>query len=72
MSPNAGSCAQRFKRPKLKMSEFGVRKSLLIKKAPAENMRDLAMPQIHLVRWTRSRVFKGTGGQVCGVLVGQV
>ena len=37
-----------FQRPKLKMSEFAVRKGLLIKKAATEKTRVLLVPQIHL------------------------
>ena len=39
---------QFFKKPKLKMSEFGVKKGLLMEKAPTQNLRILVMPQIFL------------------------
>lgn len=39
-------------KPKLNMSEFGIRKCLLI-----EKMENLIVPQIHLTCWTRLRVF---------------
>lgn len=44
------SCAQHFKGPKLKTSEFGKRKGLLIKKALTSSRRwgALTLPQIHL------------------------
>lgn len=44
------SCAQHFKGPKLKMSEFGKRKGLLIKKALTSSRRwgALTLPQSHL------------------------
>ena len=41
-------CAQCLEMPKLKLSEFGVRKGLLIKKAPTHKMGALVSPQIHL------------------------
>lgn len=44
------SCVQCFKRPKIKISEFGLRKGLLIKKMSTEKMGVLAVPQIHLKR----------------------
>lgn len=41
-------CAQNLERPKLKTSEFRVRKVLLLEKAPAEEIGDLMVPRIHL------------------------
>lgn len=55
------SWVRHFKRPKLNMPEFGVKESLLIKKAPTEKMGDLIMSQIHLAHWRRLRNFKGVG-----------
>ena len=65
VSPNPSSCARCFEKPKLKTSEFGLRKGLWIKKAATEKMGDLVMPQNHLARWTKLRVFKGLEEQVC-------
>ena len=71
--PNQSLCTCHFERPKLKISEFGVRKVLLIEKAPTRKMGDLMVPQIHLACWTRLKVFKGLGGtRYVEVLVGQV
>ena len=47
--PVQSLCAPSFERSKLKMSEFGMRKTLLIKKVPAEKMGVLAVSQIHLL-----------------------
>lgn len=41
-------CAQCLEMPKLKLSEFGVRKDLLIEKAPTQIIGALVLPQIHL------------------------
>lgn len=43
------------------MSEFGVMKGLLIE-MPPEKLGYLIVPQIHLICWTRLRVFKKFGG----------
>lgn len=48
------------------MSEFGVRKGLLIEKAPTGEMGDLVVFHAHLARWTRLRVFKGLGEHIFG------
>lgn len=37
-----------FKRPKIKTSGFGVKKGLLIKKAPTEKMKEIMVPQNNL------------------------
>ena len=52
-----------FEKPKLKMSEFGVKKDLLIKKAPAEKIGTLVVSQIHLKKVQSSGFFyvKGRG-----------
>ena len=42
------SCAQCFKRPIFKTSEFGVRKGLLIKRLQFEKIRALGVLQMHL------------------------
>lgn len=47
--------------------QSGVRKGLLIKKAPSKMMGGLTVPSMHLFHWTRLRVFLrgwGTGGNV--------
>lgn len=41
------------------MSEFGIRKCLLIEKTLTEKMGDPVVPQVHLALWTRLRIFKG-------------
>ena len=53
-----------LQKAKTQMSEFGVRKGLLMEKVPTERLGDLMMPQIHLACCTRSRVLKGLGQQV--------
>lgn len=47
------------------MLEFGIRKGLLIKKAPTEKMGDLVMPQTHL-RKEQSSVFLYVKGRENG------
>ena len=54
------------------MSEFGVRKTLLIEKTPTEKMGDRVVPQIHLAYRTRLRVLRAQGNTCEAVLVGQV
>nr|KAF6474774.1 hypothetical protein HJG63_010931 [Rousettus aegyptiacus] len=55
--PVQSLCVQCFERPELKMSEFGVRKGLLIKKVPTEKMGDPLVPQIHLKKIQNSAFF---------------
>lgn len=50
-----------LQRPKLKMSEFGVKQCLWVKKMPTKKMGGLIVAQIHLAQWTRLRVVKGLG-----------
>lgn len=57
---------------KHKISEFGVRKGSLIKKAPTENKEDLMVPQIHLALRTRLKVFSGWRNTYMEGLVWQV
>lgn len=56
-------CILCFKRPKIKTSGFGVKKGLLIKKAPTEKMKDLMVPQINLRKVQNLGLFyvKGKG-----------
>lgn len=48
MVPVQSPCALWFKRPKLKISEFGVAEGVLIKKAPTEKMGGLMVPQTYV------------------------
>lgn len=43
-----------------------------MEKAPIEKMGDLMVPQVYLACWTRPRVLKELGEQVCGSAGGQV
>lgn len=43
-----------------------------MEKAPIEKMGDRMVPQVYLACWTRPRVLKGLGEQVCGSAGGQV
>ena len=54
-----------FNKPKLKVSGFGVRKGLLMEKGKTKKMGDFAMPQRHLAHWSKLRVLKGVGEQLC-------
>lgn len=45
---NPSLCVPHFKRPKLRMPEFGARTDLLIKKVSTEKMGHLIVPQIYL------------------------
>lgn len=56
---NQNLCFLCFKRQKLKTSEFGVRKDLLIQEVSTKKIGGLMMPQIHLARWTQIRVYNG-------------
>lgn len=71
LSQNPSLCAQCFEKPKLKMSEFGVRKSLLIEKVATEKMGDSnASKPPCSVDWVM--VCKGLGEHVCRMAGGQV
>lgn len=63
VSPVQSSCAQYFKRPIFKTSEFGVKKGLLINRVPTEKMGAPLIPQIHLKEAQSSGFFyiKGRG-----------
>ena len=50
-------CAQGFERPKLKLSELGIKKCLLIEKAPTEKMEALVIPQLFLNKVQSSGFF---------------
>lgn len=66
--PVQSLCAQRFERPKLKISAFGVRKGLLIEKAPTEKMGGgrLVVPQIHLTEVQSSGFCMSREGNIGG------
>lgn len=54
-------CARGFEKPKLRMIEFGVRKSLLIEKILAKKMRFIVVPQIYLKKVQSSGFFSVKG-----------
>lgn len=51
-----------LQKAKLKVTEFEVRKDVLIHRAPTKVIGDIIVPQIHLAHWTSLRVSNGLGG----------